>query len=77
MNPKEEPSRTPEQLSALLHPHRPVNESLEVVKRVLRDWGMADGGDPHSWRCSHPDRYGPCVCVDEIAADLIEALREH
>lgn len=47
----------------------------DALKRVLTEWGMADGGDPHSWRCSHPDRYGPCTCVDEITSDLTAAVR--
>lgn len=41
------------------------------VKSILRENGVGDPGSAlHSWRCSHPDRYGPCDCFQELADDL-------
>lgn len=38
----------------------------------------AEGGDPgsslHSWRCEHPDRYGECDCLEQIADELIRVI---
>lgn len=46
----------------------------EVVERVLLDEGAAPGSSIHSWRCEHPDRYGDCTCVAEIAQEIAAAL---
>lgn len=45
------------------------------IERVLRENGLTDRPDLydssiHSWRCEHPDRYGPCDCFAELVADL-------
>lgn len=45
------------------------------VERVLRENGLTDRPDQydssiHSWRCEHPDRYGPCTCFAELVGEL-------
>lgn len=37
------------------------------VAKWLTDECMVD----HSWRCAHPDTYGPCDCADRDAAELL------
>lgn len=50
------------------------------VEGVLRGAGLTDepgkyDSDIHSWRCSHPDIYGPCSCFQELVADLRAEVR--
>lgn len=54
---------------------------METPEELLRGWGLTDrpaefDGDIHSWRCSHPDRYGACTCFQEIAKVRAQARRE-
>lgn len=47
----------------------------EEIVAVLRAHGLSDRPDLydssiHSWRCAHPDRYGPCDCFAELVSDL-------
>lgn len=49
------------------------------IERVLRENGLTDRPDKydssiHSWRCEHPDRYGPCDCFAELVADLTRVI---
>jgi hypothetical protein len=49
------------------------------VARVLREHGLSDRPDQfdssiHSWRCEHPDRYGPCSCFADLVADLTRVI---
>lgn len=48
----------------------------EAALTALRENGLSDGndGNPHSWRCGHPDRYGPCECATETGDDILTAL---
>lgn len=39
--------------------------------------GASPGSGIHSWRCEHPDLYGPCACVDEVARDVVTAAWPH
>ena len=50
----------------------------EAVLAGLRDSGLTDGndGNPHSWRCAYPDRYGPCECATETASFVLGRLAE-
>lgn len=53
-----------------------VADDVDGLAGVLRAEGLADGGDPHGWRCSYPDRYpGICTCVDDIAKALAAYIR--
>lgn len=47
----------------------------DVIRDVLLDYGASPGGSLHSWRCEHPDRYGPCTCVAEVVAAVVAAIR--
>lgn len=47
---------------------------LSKVARVLHDEGCGPGTSIHGWRCEHPDRYGPCNCVDELADAVLAVL---
>lgn len=47
---------------------------LDAIREVLIDFGL-DGGELHDWRCQHPDVYGECKCLDELAEALGEATR--
>jgi hypothetical protein len=49
-------------------------EVEKVVAGVLRNEGCEPGSSIHSWRCEHPDHYGPCTCVEEVAAEVAKAL---
>lgn len=41
------------------------------IAQILNDNGLADGHNGfHGWRCAEPDRYGPCTCVAEVAAEI-------
>lgn len=50
-----------------------------VLERVLRENGLSDepakyDSSIHSWRCWHPDIYGPCGCFAELVSDLTDVL---
>lgn len=45
-------------------------EARKAGAKALLDEGGGPGNSYHSWRCEHPDRYGPCSCVEEVV-DLI------
>lgn len=50
-----------------------------AIERALRENGLSDQPDKydssiHSWRCEHPDRYGPCTCFAELVTDLAAGL---
>lgn len=51
-----------------------MSESRDAVKRIFIEWGMETGGSPHGWRCETPDVYGPCDCLEAIAAEIVDAL---
>jgi hypothetical protein len=38
------------------------------IEKILLAEGAAPGNSIHGWRCQHPDRYGPCTCVRDLAA---------
>lgn len=66
-----EPTRSPgpRELAAVGHD----------VDRILRENGLSPephlyDSSIHSWRCEHPDRYGPCACFQELRDDLTAAL---
>ena len=51
----------------------------EEIERVMRENGLSDepgqfDSNIHSWRCEHPDRYGPCSCFQELRDDLTRIL---
>lgn len=59
----------------------------ERVRQVLLDNGLGstdsqdDSGEVfhgsiHSWRCSWPDIYGECDCLDRLVADLVAVMQE-
>lgn len=50
--------------------------AVEAVMRVLTEWGAAEPGADgiHSWRCSYPERFGPCSCADEFCHEVAVAL---
>lgn len=43
----------------------------EAVTTLLAEHGLEGNYDIHSWRCQHPDRYGPCDCVSELVDNLM------
>lgn len=47
---------------------------IAVVVKVLVDEGGTPGSSLHSWRCEHPDRYGPCNCLEQTAEEIVKAL---
>lgn len=52
------------------------------LDEVLRGSGISDrpetfDSDIHSWRCSHPDRYGRCSCFTELIDDLVPIVKKH
>lgn len=49
-------------------------QAIERVAKALLDNGAEPGNSIHSWRCEHPDHYGPCNCVAEVAAEVVDAL---
>ena len=49
----------------------------DVLARAMYAEGMGPDCGIHSWRCEHPDRYGKCACVEEVAADIAQAVRDH
>jgi hypothetical protein len=52
-----------------------VSSAVEKIADVLLNEGGAPGSSIHSWRCEHPDRYGPCRCVTEVAGEIVTAIR--
>lgn len=54
-----------------------LSELVPVVKEFLRYEGGEPGCSMHSWRCEHPDRYGPCTCLEDVSTQLLAALRAH
>lgn len=63
--------------------HQPrAASAFGEVERVLRENGLTDkpgefDSDIHSWRCSHPDIYGPCECFQELRDDISAAIRAY
>ena len=54
----------------------------DVLAEALRGCGLTDDpanydSDIHSWRCSHPDIYGPCSCFREVIEDVEAAILAH
>ena len=52
----------------------------EAVEAVLRGAGLTDkpgefDSSIHSWRCEHPETYGPCDCFQELVRELAEVER--
>lgn len=47
----------------------------EVIASGLAEEGAGQGSSLHSWRCEHPDVYGPCTCVAEVARAVAVKLR--
>jgi len=48
----------------------------EAVTTALAENCVGEpGSDMHSWRCSHPDVYGPCDCLAGTVTDVINAVR--
>jgi hypothetical protein len=52
---------------------QPTPEAVEAVAAILREQGV---DSLHGWRCGYPDRYGPCDCLAELAADTLTELRD-
>lgn len=46
----------------------------EIIEAELIASGGSPGSSLHSWRCEHPEQYGPCGCVAETAHDIVVAL---
>lgn len=46
------------------------------IRAVLTEHGITDeyGESIHSWRCQHPQVYGPCSHVDDLVRDLSNLL---
>lgn len=49
------------------------DEATFAAAQALLDEGGGPGNSIHSWRCEHPDRYGPCDCVQEVADSILAA----
>lgn len=45
-----------------------------AVAKALTDEGAGPGNSIHGWRCEHPDRYGPCDCVAEVAEVVVATV---
>src|SRR5690606_1311959 len=45
-------------------------EIKAAVLATFVEYGDEAGSGIHSWRCAYPDRYGPCRCREEFAADV-------
>ena len=57
-----------------------VTPTREQIAEVLRGIGLSDLPDEydssiHSWRCEHPETYGPCDCFQELVRELAEVER--
>lgn len=50
------------------------DDLTQVITRVLYNEGAGPGTSIHSWRCEHPDRYGPCRCVESVASEITEQI---
>ena len=49
----------------------PDPEMVRKVAEALASEGCAPGTSIHSWRCEHPDRYGPCDCADDVSRAVL------
>jgi hypothetical protein len=49
-----------------------TDEAVEAAAQTINDEGGQPGHSIHSWRCEHPDRYGECDCVRQIARAVLE-----
>jgi hypothetical protein len=49
-----------------------VSDRDQLVQTLVEQ-GAGQGDSIHSWRCSHPDRYGKCECTEQLADAIIEA----
>ena len=52
----------------------------DAFEAVLRGAGLTDkpgefDSSIHSWRCEHPETYGPCDCFQELVRELAEVGR--
>ena len=47
--------------------------AVAAAAKALLDEGGGPGNGIHSWRCEHPDRYGPCDCVNEVTRSMLAA----
>jgi hypothetical protein len=60
-----------------------IFNSRADLEATLRDAMLKEGLDGtenqsyHSWRCQHPDRYGPCDCFTTLVSDLADRLTNH
>ena len=56
-------------------------KASEAAVAAVQDALIAEGAGPgssiHSWRCEHPDRYGPCNCMAEVARAAADAAAPH
>lgn len=52
-----------------------LTDAVAIISEVIKSEGGAPESSIHSWRCSYPDKYGPCSCVEEMAEIIIEVLR--
>ena len=51
-----------------------------AIEAALRGAGLTDkpgefDSSIHSWRCEHPETYGPCDCFQELVRELAEVER--
>lgn len=44
-----------------------MTDDLDAIMKILDDNAV---DELHSWRCKHPDRYGPCSCKADLADEL-------
>lgn len=51
------------------------DDDAQLIAGVINREGAEPGNSIHGWRCSYPDRYGLCDCVDLVAKEIIAALR--
>ena len=52
----------------------------DAIEAALRGAGLTDkpgefDSTIHSWRCEHPETYGPCDCFQELVRELAEVER--
>ena len=52
----------------------PVSDLSELIESELRAAGAEPGASIHGWRCEYPDRYGPCNCVADVAAEIAKSI---
>src|SRR5690606_38633186 len=55
--------------------------NTDQLETLLRGWGLTGRPEEvedgiHSWRCSHPARYGRCRCFQEAISELSEFIRQ-